>query len=71
MAPNMPLGSHRRPMNPDADLSLLGMGRIVAELIERLELDDVTLVFNDWGGAQTMVSHGLLDGVGRLVARLL
>ena len=63
----MPLGSHRQPMRPDADLSLVGMGRIVAELLERLDLDDVTLVFNDWGGGQTMVSHGLLDRVGRLV----
>lgn len=67
VAPNMPLGSHRRPMNADADLSLVGLGRIVAELIERLGLDDVTLVFNDWGGGQTMVSHDLLGGVGRLV----
>jgi pimeloyl-ACP methyl ester carboxylesterase len=67
VAPDMPLGSHRRPMNADADLSLVGLGRIVAELIERLELDDVTLVFNDWGGGQTMVSHDLLGRVGRLV----
>lgn len=67
IAPTMPLGSHRRPMNPDADLSLRGLGRIVAELMERLELRDVTLVFNDWGGAQTMVADGLLDRAGRLV----
>jgi len=66
VAPNMPLGSHRIPMAPDADLSLVGLGRIIAELIERLDLDDVTLVFNDWGGGQTMVSHGLLERVGRL-----
>jgi pimeloyl-ACP methyl ester carboxylesterase len=67
IAPTLPLGSHRRPMNPDADLSLRGLGRIVAELIERLGLSDVTLAFNDWGGAQTMVADGLLDRVGRLV----
>jgi pimeloyl-ACP methyl ester carboxylesterase len=67
IAPTMPLGSHRRPMGPDADLSLVGMGRIIAELLERLDLDEVTLVFNDWGGGQTMVSHDLLDRVGRLV----
>jgi len=66
IAPNMPLGSHRKPMNPDADLSLVGMGRIIADLLERLDLRDVTLVFNDWGGGQTMVSHDLLDRVGKL-----
>jgi pimeloyl-ACP methyl ester carboxylesterase len=67
IAPTMPFGSHRRPMNPDADLSLRGLGRVVAELIERLDLSDVTLVFNDWGGAQTMVADGLLARVARLV----
>jgi pimeloyl-ACP methyl ester carboxylesterase len=67
ITPTLPLGSHRRPMNRDADLSLRGLGRIVADLIERLDLHDVTLAFNDWGGAQTMVADGLLDRVGRLV----
>jgi pimeloyl-ACP methyl ester carboxylesterase len=62
----MPLGSHRNPMKPDADLSLRGMGRIVAGLIEALDLRDATLVFNDWSCAQTMVADGLLDRVGRL-----
>jgi pimeloyl-ACP methyl ester carboxylesterase len=66
LAPNMPLGSHRKPMKPDADLSLRGMGRIVAGLIEALDLRDATLVFNDWSCAQTMVADGLLDRVGRL-----
>ena len=66
IAPNLPLGSHRKPMNPDADLSLVGMGRIIADLLERLDLRDVTLAFNDWGGGQTMVSHDLVDRVGRL-----
>jgi len=55
------------PMHPDADLSLRGMGRIIAELIERLELEDVTLCFNDWSCAQTMVADGLTDRIGRLV----
>jgi pimeloyl-ACP methyl ester carboxylesterase len=67
IAPTLPFGSHRRPMNPDADLSLRGLGRIIAEFMERLELRDVTLVFNDWGGAQTMVADRLLGRVGRLV----
>ncbi len=65
--PTLPLGAHRRPMKPDADLSLRGLGRLVAELLERLELDDVTLCFNDWGGAQVMIADGLVQRVGRLV----
>jgi pimeloyl-ACP methyl ester carboxylesterase len=66
IVPNMPLGSHRKPMRADADLTLRGMGRIIAGLIEALELRDVTLVFNDWSCGQTMVADGLLDRVGRL-----
>jgi pimeloyl-ACP methyl ester carboxylesterase len=65
--PTLPLGSHKYPMKPDADLSLRGMGRILAEFIERLDLDDVTLCFNDWSAAQTMVADGLMDRVGRLI----
>jgi pimeloyl-ACP methyl ester carboxylesterase len=65
--PTQPFGAHRLPMNADADLSLRGQGRIVAELLERLEVDNVTLVFNDWGGAQVMVADGLMDRVARLV----
>ena len=64
--PTLPFGAHRVPMRPDADLSLRGIGRIVAELLERLELRDVTLCFNDWGGAQVMIADGLVDRVGRL-----
>lgn len=67
IAPTWPLGSHRTPMRPDADLSLLGMSRLLAELLERLELDGVTLCFSDWSCAQVMVAEGLLDRVGRLV----
>jgi pimeloyl-ACP methyl ester carboxylesterase len=63
----MPFGAHRRPMRADADLSLRGMGRIVAEFLERLELRDVTLCFNDWGGAQVMIADGGMGRVGRLV----
>lgn len=67
VAPTLPLGSHRRPMRPDADLSLRGMGRILAEFIAAIGLDDVTLCFSDWSCGQTMVADGLVDRVGRLV----
>ena len=51
VAPTLPLGAHRHPMHPDADLSLPGIARLVAEFMDRLELTDVTLVGNDTGGA--------------------
>jgi pimeloyl-ACP methyl ester carboxylesterase len=65
--PTMPLGSHPEPMRRDADLSLRGMARIVAETIDGLGLEEVTLCFNDWSAAQVMVADGLLDRVGALV----
>jgi pimeloyl-ACP methyl ester carboxylesterase len=67
-APNWPMGSHPEPMNPDADLSPRGMARIVLDFLAALELDDVTLVGNDTGGA---VCQFTLDTdqsrIGRLV----
>jgi pimeloyl-ACP methyl ester carboxylesterase len=65
--PTLPMGAHRQPMNPDADLSLNGLGQIIAEFLEKLDLRQVTLCFNDWCGAQVMIADGLVDRVGRLV----
>ena len=65
--PTLPLGGHRRPMRPDADLSLRGQVRLLAEFLERLDLQDVTLAFNDWCGAQLLIAEGLDSRVGRLV----
>lgn len=67
LMPTMPLGAHPEPMRPDADLSLRGMARIVAEFIEGLGLEGVTLCFNDWSGAQVMVADGLMERVSALV----
>lgn len=46
-------------MDLDADLTLRGVARIVADLIEALELRDVTMVGNDTGGAicQVVISE--------------
>jgi pimeloyl-ACP methyl ester carboxylesterase len=63
----LPFGAHRRPMKPDADLSLRGVGRIVTEFLAALDLREVTLCFNDWCGAQVMVADGGVERVGRLV----
>jgi len=65
--PTLPLGAHGRPMRADADLSLRGQVRLLAEFLERLELQEVTLVFNDWCGAQLLVAEGWDARVGRLV----
>jgi pimeloyl-ACP methyl ester carboxylesterase len=65
--PTLPLGAHRQPMRAEADLSLRGQVRLLAEFLERLELEEVTLVFNDWCGAQLLVAEGWDGRVGRLV----
>ena len=67
LRPTLPLGAHPRPMRADADLSLRGQVRLLAEFLERLELQEVTLVFNDWCGAQLLVAEGSDGRVGRLV----
>ncbi len=46
-----PLGSHRTPMLPDADLSPAGVARMINDVLDALGLDGVTLVGNDTGGA--------------------
>ena len=51
VAPTLPLGAHRHAMHADTDLSLRGIARLVSELIDRLDLRDVTVVGNDTGGA--------------------
>ena len=48
--PDLPLGAHRIPMT-GADLSPPGLADMIAELIVRLHLHDVTVIGNDTGGA--------------------
>jgi pimeloyl-ACP methyl ester carboxylesterase len=67
LTPVLPFGAQRKALRPDADLSLVGLSRIVTEFLERLELEDAVVCFNDWGGAQTMISHGGVERVGGLV----
>ena len=56
---DLPLGAHRTPMRPDADVSPRGIARMIASVMEQLDLQDVTLVGNDTGGAlcQLVVAH--------------
>lgn len=57
VVPTLPLGGHRRPMRPDADLSPHGIARLVAEFLERLDLREVTLVQNDHGAALVLAGE--------------
>ena len=68
VAPTLPLGAHRHAMRADADLSLPGIARLVAEFLDRLDLADVTLIGNDTGGAlvQLLIGDGATR-VGRVV----
>jgi pimeloyl-ACP methyl ester carboxylesterase len=51
IVPDWPLGAHRVPLSPDADLSPPGLARIIAEVLGSLDVDGATLVGNDTGGA--------------------
>jgi pimeloyl-ACP methyl ester carboxylesterase len=68
IVPDLPWGAHSRPLREDADLSLPGMARIVADFMAGLELRDVTIVANDTGGAvaQSLVGRHA-ERIGRLV----
>jgi pimeloyl-ACP methyl ester carboxylesterase len=68
IVPDLPLGSHRTPMNPDADLSPPGLARLIADFLEALELEDVVLVANDTGGAISQITAANHpERIGRLV----
>lgn len=67
LTPDWPLGAHRVPM-PAADLSPPGFAALVADFLDRLDLQDVTIVANDTGGAIVqilMVNHP--ERIGRVV----
>lgn len=68
LAPDWPIGSQQIAMKPDADLSPYGVAATIAAFLEALELEDVTLVGNDSGGAMSQVAvtrHP--ERIGRLV----
>jgi pimeloyl-ACP methyl ester carboxylesterase len=54
VALDLPLGSHLEPV-PDADLTPPALADLIADAIEALELDDVTLVGSDTGGGLSQV----------------
>jgi pimeloyl-ACP methyl ester carboxylesterase len=68
LAPDWPIGAQQLAMNPDADLSPPGIAALIASFLEALDLEDVTIVGNDSGGAMSQVlvtRHP--ERIGRLV----
>jgi len=65
---DLPLGSHTLPMPDGADLAPPAVANMVADAIEALGLEDVTLVGNDSGGAMSqMLVTTRPERIGRLV----
>jgi pimeloyl-ACP methyl ester carboxylesterase len=68
LAPDWPIGAQQVAMNPDADLTPYGIAATIASFLEALDLEDVTIVGNDSGGAMSQVlvtRHP--ERIGRLV----
>jgi pimeloyl-ACP methyl ester carboxylesterase len=68
ITPDWPLGSHDVPMKPEADLTTGGVARLIADFIAAIDLENVTLVGNDSGGALSQIvvtEHP--DRIARLV----
>jgi pimeloyl-ACP methyl ester carboxylesterase len=55
VVPTLPLGSHRTPVRDRSALTPIGVADLIAELMDRMELTDVTIVANDTGGALTQL----------------
>lgn len=67
IVPELPFGAHRTPMPDDASLDLASIVKMIAAFLAELDLRDVTLVSNDWGGAQMVICPGGSDRVANLV----
>jgi pimeloyl-ACP methyl ester carboxylesterase len=68
LAPDWPLGAHQVAMGPEADLSPPGVADLISDFLTRLDLEDVTIVGNDSGGAISQVlATRHPERIGRLV----
>ena len=68
IVPTWPFGSHRTPMHPDAELAPPAAARLVLDFIAALDLNGVTIVGNDSGGAVTQMAVTTdASRIGRLV----
>ena len=66
VVPTLPPGAHRGPMRRDADLSLRDLGRMVTELLARLDLREVTVVANNHGAALALAAEHPDQPIARL-----
>jgi pimeloyl-ACP methyl ester carboxylesterase len=55
IAPDWPIGAQQVAMSADADLTPPGVAATIADLLAKLDLEDVTIVGNDSGGAMSQV----------------
>lgn len=54
--PDFPLGGHHIPVHPDADLRPPALANLLLEIIELLDLRNLTLIGNDTGGAMCQIA---------------
>jgi pimeloyl-ACP methyl ester carboxylesterase len=62
IAIDLPIGGHYLPVADHVCLTPTGIAELIREFIEYLELDNVTIVSNDTGGAYTQVFASLFPG---------
>ena len=61
IVPELPMGSHRVPVDDDKKLTIPLMAQAIANLLDHLDVNDVIMVGNDTGGAMTQIvaaNHG-------------
>ena len=67
IVPDWPLGSHQLPCEPDAELNPPDLAHMIADFLSALDLNGVTLVGNNTGGALCQV---LMTTYPQRIARL-
>lgn len=55
IVPDWPLGAHRTALGAGADTSPRGVAHLIADFLDALELERVTIVANDTGGAISQI----------------
>jgi pimeloyl-ACP methyl ester carboxylesterase len=55
VVPDWPLGSHRVPLKQGADRSPRGIAHLIADFLDELDLQRVTILANDTGGAISQI----------------
>ncbi len=55
IVPDWPLGSHHTALTPSSDRSPRGIAHLIADFLDALQLERVTIVANDTGGAISQI----------------